>query len=382
MMAEMMNRRRFISKLSIGALLALSSVNVRAKLNNTTYWAGTAKQGNDYWLMFFDELGQVLRRIKLPSRAHGLQQSAKGQLIICGRRPGTWMLLLQHLESKPQWLRVAENRPLSGHCCFSADGNRFFSAENDFEAGRGIIGVWDAHSGERLNEWPSQGIGAHEIQVSSHGTHLWVANGGILTHPNKGREKLNLDTMASNISYLSLTNGALIKQYTIDEQLLSLRHIAVNQNNQVGVACQYQGPEYQRKNLLLLISEGQINYLACDPKVTSHLNNYLGSVTFDISGEWIAASSPRGNRVIIWHLVEGRDAIHSDTLIINDACGLSASHQAGGFIISTGMGYLYHYQATTKHTYTMASGTKASGTNSEIQLSWDNHLANFQLVNQ
>jgi hypothetical protein len=91
-----------------------------------------------------------------------------------------------------------------------------------------------------------------------------------------------------------------------------------------------------------------------------------------MSGEWIVASSPRGNRVIIWHLVEGRDAIHSHTVIITDACGLSASDQAGGFIISTGMGYLYHYEATTKHTYTMTSGT-----NSEIHVSWDNHLANF-----
>lgn len=34
---EMMNRRRFIGKASIGAILALSSVNVLEKPNNTTY---------------------------------------------------------------------------------------------------------------------------------------------------------------------------------------------------------------------------------------------------------------------------------------------------------------------------------------------------------
>jgi len=137
----------------------------------------------------------------------------------------------------------------------------------------------------------------------------------------------------------------------------------------VAVACQYQGPVYLRKNLLLLISKGQINYLTCEPAVMTNLNNYLGSVAFDKSGTWIGASSPCGNRVVIWHLINGMEPIHYDTLIINDACGISASNNMGGFVISTGMGYLYHYTATTKDLLIMVpdAGTKD-------QLSWDNHL--------
>ena len=362
------SRRHFISQMG-GVLLALSAANSLARSYSGARWAGTAKQGNDYWLMFFDELGQIVRQIKLPNRAHGLQQSVLGQIIICGRRPGSWMVLLQHAEAHPQWIHAATNRPLSGHCCFSPNGQLIFSAENALELGQGVIGVWQSHSGQRINEWPSQGVGPHEILVSQDGLYLWVANGGILTHPDHGREKLNLNTMASNMSCLRLMNGGLSQQYTIKEPKLSMRHIAVNQHDQVAVACQYQGPVYLRKNLLLLISKGQINYLTCEPAVMTNLNNYLGSVAFDKSGTWIGASSPRGNRVVIWHLINGMEPIHYDTLIINDACGISASNNMGGFVISTGMGYLYHYAATTKDLLIMVPD---AGTND--QLSWDNHL--------
>ena len=362
------SRRHFIHQLG-GMLLALSTVRSVASFNRGARWAGAAKQGNDYWLIFFDELGQIVRQIKLPSRAHGLQQSVLGQIIICGRRPGSWMVLLKHSEAHPQWINAVPNRPLSGHCCFSPNGELFFSAENALEIGRGVIGVWHSQSGQRLYEWLTHGVGPHEILVSQDGLYLWVANGGILTHPDHGREKLNLNTMTSNMSCLRLINGELSKQYTINEPKLSMRHIAVNQHDQVAVACQYEGPVHLRKNLLLLISKGQINYLTCEPAVMKNLNNYLGSVAFDKSGTWIGASSPRGNRVVIWHLVGGKEPIHSDTLVINDACGLSASNNVGGFVISTGMGYLYHYAATTKDLLMMMPDVVTNDL-----LSWDNHL--------
>ena len=368
------SRRHFMRQVGIGMLFALNSGPSVAKLNDKGYWAGTAKQGGFYWLIIFDAQGQVKRQIKLPSRGHGLQQSTKGQLVVCGRRPGVWMLLLQNSLAKPQWLEVTLSSPLSGHCCFSSNGERLYSAENNIQLAQGGIGVWDAHSGLRLNQWLSQGIGPHEVQLSHDGTHLWVANGGILTQPKHGREKLNLATMAPNISYLRLSDGALTQQYSINESQLSLRHIAVNSRNQVAVACQYQGPAHVRKTLLLLIHGGHINYLSCDPKTTLDLNNYLGSVAFDISGEWLSASSPRGHRVVVWRLAQGVEPIYHHTLAITDACGLSASNGLGGFIISTGTGHIYHYAAITKTLSSMEAGARSAN-----DFSWDNHLLPKQL---
>lgn len=361
-----MSRRHFMAQVAASLVLALDSGPLLAKLNHLPYWAGTAKQGDCYWLIIFDAQAQVLRQIKLPSRAHGLQQSTQGQLVVCSRRPGLWLVILQHPLAKTQWLTVPLNRPLSGHCCFSLNGERLYTAENNIELGKGAIGIWNGHSGQRLAEWSSQGIGPHEIQLNPNGSHLWVANGGILTHPKSGREKLNLATMAANISYLCLSDGALIKQYSISESQLSLRHLAVNSSNQVAVACQYQGPVHVRKNLLLLISDGYINYLNCDPKVTLDLNNYLGSVAFDISGQWLSASSPRGHRVVIWHMSQGAEPKHYHTLAITDACGLSASQQEGGFVIRSGMGSVYHFSATTK--------TLTHYPDLISPVAWDNHL--------
>lgn len=366
------SRRSFmrqVGQVSVGMLLTLNTGHSLAKLNNMPYWAGTAKQGRFYWLIIFDLQGQVIRQIKLPSRGHGLQQSTTGQLVVCSRRPGVWILMLQHALAPTQWLQVTLNSPFSGHCCFSSNGELLYSAENNIALGEGCIGVWDGHTGKRLHQWLSQGIGPHEIQLSHDGKSLWVANGGILTQPKSGRKQLNLATMAANISYLCLDNGALKKQYSIDEPKLSLRHIAVNSSNQVAVACQYQGPSYDRKNVLLLISGGHMNYLPCDGKVMMNINNYLGSVAFDISGRWLSASSPRGNRVVVWQLVQGFKPIHYDTLSITDACGLSANDERGGFIISTGMGHLYHYEATTKQLKPMDLDTRFTK-----PFSWDNHL--------
>jgi len=364
------NRRTFISKVGVVTVMALGSVTSIAKPVSAVYWAGTAKHLDVYWLIMFDDLGQIVRKIELPSRGHGIQQSAQGHLIVCGRRPGTWMLLLQSCHAAPQWIKGLKKRSLSGHCCFSGDGHLFYTAENDFELGQGVIGVWDRRTGKRLWEWSSQGIGPHEILLSHDGSHLWVANGGILTHPDQTREKLNLDTMLPNVSYLCLADGELKQQYSVDESMLSLRHLAVNQKNQVAVACQYQGPDYQRKNLLLLISEGQINELPCDPKVTTKLKNYLGSVTFDASGEWISATSPKGHQVVIWRLSQNLQPVHYHTLHITDACGVSATSQAGGFVISTGMGQVMHYLAPVKKLTSYPSAADS--------LCWDNHLTVLQ----
>jgi len=345
--------------------MLLAATDISHANNQSAYWAATAKQNQQYMLYLFDDNNQVIRKIQLPGRAHGLSQSTNGQLVVSSRRPGTWLLLLAHATDQATWLQLPQHRRLAGHTCFSRDNKTFYSAENDFEGKQGVIGVWDTDTGLRLTEWASHGIGPHQIKLSANGKNLWVANGGILTHPDQGREKLNLETMAPNVSNLRLTDGMLLDQYQLQESQLSLRHIDVNRHNQVAVAGQYQGPEYQRKQLMAYIKDGSITVLPCNTEVKNDLCNYLGSVVFDHSGEWLAASSPRGNRVIIWHLALHHTHYH--TLTISDVCGLRATAQAGQFIISTGLGSLYQYCAITNDLVGLAENT---------HLAWDNHLSN------
>ena len=49
---------------------------------------------------------------------------------------------------------------------------------------------------------PSGGIGPHEILRLPGARLLAIANGGIHTRPDTGREKLNLDTMRPNLTLM------------------------------------------------------------------------------------------------------------------------------------------------------------------------------------
>ena len=51
-------------------------------------------------------------------------------------------------------------------------------------------------------------FGPHEIRLLPQGDTLVVANGGIETHPDSGRSKLNLPTMRPNLAYITI-DGAL-----------------------------------------------------------------------------------------------------------------------------------------------------------------------------
>lgn len=63
------------------------------------------------------------------------------------------------------------------------------STQNQYDSGRGVIGVYDVKDNYRLLETiPSHGIGSYEIKLLSEEKILVVANGGILTHPETGRQ--------------------------------------------------------------------------------------------------------------------------------------------------------------------------------------------------
>ena len=86
-------------------------------------------------------------------------------------------------------------------CCLPPNRSSF--------PGAGLIGVWArADAYHRLDEFSSGGIGPHEILRLPSGN-LAVANGGIRTHPETGRKKLNLDTMRPNLTVLSPTGGVV-----------------------------------------------------------------------------------------------------------------------------------------------------------------------------
>ena len=169
-----------------------------------------AKQGDGFVLCGLAPDGQIVFRIPLPARGHAAAaHPIRPEAVGFARRPGTFALVIDCARGQiAHRLTPPEGRQFNGHGAFSADGAWLFTSEVIAETSQGRIGVWHAARGyARIDEWPSHGIGPHELRRMGDGT-LVVANGGIQTDPTD-RRKLNLDTMRPNLTYLS-AEGALL----------------------------------------------------------------------------------------------------------------------------------------------------------------------------
>lgn len=321
-----------------------------------------------YGIAVLDELGQVQSKITLPGRGHGISVSPDGtRLAAFARRPGTFVVLAWPSSDKALQLIAAKpGRHFYGHGCFSKDGRLLYAVENDFDAARGVIGVYDVSGSTavRLGEFESHGIGPHEVLLAPDGRTLVVANGGIETHPDHGRDKLNIETMAPSVVYLDSETGDLLAEHRLDPALhqLSLRHMALDGAGRAWVGGQFEGPEDAEPPLVAIISRDENPILTPLPdNLSGKLQNYIGSVTANADGSVIATSAPRGGKTLFWNAATG-DFMGSQD--VPDGCGVAPIDQ-GSFLISDGNGgvsYIFE-PAETAEILARPPG-----------MSWDNHM--------
>ena len=103
-----------------------------------------------------------------------------------------------------------------------------YATENDFENAAGMIGVYDATDGfNRIGEFATHGMDPHEMLLLADGRTLAIANGGIETHPDFGRAKLNIATMKPSFVFVDRASGDLIEKHELAPELhqLSIRHM-------------------------------------------------------------------------------------------------------------------------------------------------------------
>ncbi|CTQ56820.1 hypothetical protein LP7551_05383 [Roseibium album] len=323
----------------------------------------------DYGIGIVDDLGQMLARISLPGRGHGVAVSPdRTRLVAFARRPGTFAVVIRPFENRsPEVVASETGRHFFGHGCFSADSRLLYAVENDFAASRGVIGIYDlsGHEITRIGEFDAQGIGPHEALLSSDGRTLVVANGGIETHPDKGREKLNLDTMEPSVVFLDVATGGLRTSHALDPSLhqLSLRHMALDAKGRAWVGGQFEGPEDETPPLVAVFSQDDAPKLLATPnRILSNLKNYIGSVTANVTGDVIATSAPRGGQVLFWNVSDGR-FLGSQAIV--DGCGV-APIDLDSFLVSDGNGALSFVKDPTLPAEILA---RPPG------ISWDNHMA-------
>ena len=344
-----MQRRTFLASLAAACTPRVTWAEV-----GLPAFLAAGKVGEDFFLHGLGTAGQSLFQIPLPGRGHAAAaHPLRAEAVAFARRPGTFALVIDcgtgavsHRLSPPEGLQF------NGHGAFSADGSLLMTSEVVAETSEGRIGLWDTAQYTRLTDWPSHGIGPHEIKRMADGR-LAVANGGIRTDP-VDRTKLNIPDMMPNLTLLS-ADGALLDQIDLpDLHQNSIRHLALS-GDSIAFAMQWEGDTAEPVPLLGLWTPGNAPRLCPPaPEEAFTMQGYAGSIA--ANERRIVITSPKGGAAMVF----AADGTPVTTHRRADLCGAAVLGNA--FALTDGLGALW--QADDSGLAPFGSG----------QTQWDNHL--------
>ena len=348
----MLSRRRFLA----AAALASLPVPGWAAAGSPALLAAAREASGAFALYGLTASGAVAFRIPLPDRGHAAAAHPdRAEAVAFARRPGTFALVIDCAAGRmAHRLDAPAGRHFYGHGAFLDGGRVLATTENEIDTGTGILGLWDAAAGyARIGEVETGGIGPHEV-VRLPGTEvLAVANGGIRTHPDHGREKLNIATMRPSLAYVE--DGRLVEQVALPERLhrASIRHLAVRADGMVAVALQWQGSADPTVPLLATHRRGA----ALLPRLAGAadqalMEGYAGSAAFSGDGTEIAITGPRGS---VAHVYTAEGDGPPRLVHRPDICGVAPL--GAGLAFTDGTGGLIGPDLGVK-----------------LPLAWDNHL--------
>lgn len=296
-----LTRRHFIAT-SAALAAAPAWAATRARLVT-----GAMDRANQTFLAGLTEAGTLAFLVPTPGRAHAAAAHPhRAEAVMIARRPGLFALVVDVAQGTvTQRLDAPEGRHFYGHGAYTADGTLLLTTENAFDDGEGRIGIWDVTKGyARVGDLPSGGIGPHQIlRLPSGG--FAVANGGIQTHPDFGRAKLNLATMRTNLTYLT-PEGAIADQVEMPEALRknSIRHIVADAAGRIYAALQWQGDPRDAVPLAARHEAGQPLTLWEHPE-TARLKQYAGSIALSGDETEAVLTGPHGDHMIFFDAATG-----------------------------------------------------------------------------
>ena len=364
MVTRMMLNRRALLAAGVAALLVPKPALANA---GNRYLSSAATLNRRYAVVAVDEDGEIDFDLDLPSRGHGLAVRPGTSEALCfARRPGKYALVIDTLVGAVVTeIPAAPVRHFSGHGLFVRGGDLLLTTENDEDRHQGVIGIYDARANyARLGEFPTFGIGPHDLALLPDGKTLIVANGGIdKRHDDTGG--VDLPDVRSDLAYLDWQSERLVERVTLEPQFarLSIRHLALTEAGDVAVALQDSAdvPNLDWPLGFLQRPGSAPRWLAAPQGGWGRMRGYSGAAAVDTGADVIALSSPRGNCVGLWD--ETGAAL--EALDIHDGCGLSATGIAGQLLVSSGSGELF---AVTGD----AAEPALRGANGEFR--FDNHM--------
>jgi uncharacterized protein len=361
------DRRCFIQAVAAFGAVDLIGSAVAAHDHDGVYVSGCRQGDGSFAAVLFDPTGQDLAVLPVETRLHDTAYSRPlNRAVIFARRPGTLALVIDLATRQIEHTIVSPaGRHFYGHGVFSKDGRILHATENAYDSGGGVIGLYDSSDAyRRIGEITSGGVGPHELLLHPDGTSLIIANGGIRTNPETGREKLDLDRMVSSLTRISLTHGDIMESVELPRELglLSLRHVSVDATGTVWFGAQWEGDAGASPPIVGRHRPGaSLEMLMLPEPLARQCQNYVGSVARNAAGDLVATSCPKGGRIIVWEAATGRIA---GVVALEDGCGIAPSGERG-FALSSGSGTLIDWSS---------GGSSALNRGGPGNRSWDNHL--------
>ncbi|MDY8108975.1 DUF1513 domain-containing protein [Fulvimarina sp. 2208YS6-2-32] len=364
----LISRRAFLSGAGAAFAAGLLPREADALAATDALFASAVRRADgSYGCAVFAEDGRILCDVPLPGRGHDVAfDPLRSRAVAFARRPRTFAVVFDPVSGTiTRTLGARKGRHFFGHGFFSPDGRLLYATENDYAEARGLIGVYDVERGfVRIGEFETHGMDTHEALLMPDGETIVVANGGIETHPDYGRQKLNLPTMDPSLVFIDRRTGDLIGQHRLPGHLhqLSIRHLAIDDRARVWFGCQYEGPSVDAPQLAGFASpDGGLTLCDLPRKSLVQLCNYVGSVAASRDGARIALSSPVGGTFLILDAGTGRVV---GTTATPNGCGLAPSGR--GFLTTDGDGRIG------------SIGNADSARHATAPVSFDNHVLSLR----
>ncbi|EJZ22109.1 DUF1513 domain-containing protein [Rhizobium sp. Pop5] len=337
MQSAAIHRRSFVRAAGLGFLTALTPKSLMAlERADAVYASGIRTVHGTFAVATVTESGEIVDQVALPARAHGMAFSAAtGKTVAFARRPGTYAMIFDpRNKGEPVVINSREDRHFYGHGAFSPDGRILYASENDFDGNRGMIGLYDATDRfARIGEFETYGIGPHDMTVSDDGRLLIVANGGIETHPDFGRIKLNLGAMQPSLVLIDAASGALIEKHILPAEwsALSTRHVDLDDKGRIWFACQYEGHRRDLPPLVGHFAKGEdLSFVDLPEETTRRLANYVGAIAVNRREGLVGVTSPKGGASVT---IDARTGKVLAETTVSDAAGIAPARD--GFAVSS-----------------------------------------------
>lgn len=315
---------KILAGLGLAACLSSARAGERLRL-----WAAWDSPEGRHYVGLLDLGGTrvtALAELETPTRAHGLVDGDDGSVYVLARRPGEWMLHWAPRQGAAQWFWQDGDRRFSGHALRVAD--RLFTVESEQEDGRGMVVARRPDTQAELAAWPTHGTDPHELLW--HQGALLVANGGVPTAPETGRQKLDMSRMDSSLVRLEPVSGKRLGQWRLADPRLSIRHLALHRSGTVGIALQAEHDEAAEKAAAPTFALFDGEKLHLPPRQSSQAG-YGGSIVALEGGDAaFALGCPRTGRVVV--LDQRGSQLRAPELA--EACALAAG--PGGELLAGG----------------------------------------------